>query len=193
MNLKLIAACALTTLALPALAMAADKPTPSAAAQPMQKSASVERRATVTAIDVANRLVTLKGQDGDIFILEAGPELTNFDKLKVGDVVVATYTESLAVEIAAPGKATPGVTGTVSATPTPGQRKVGQQITATLTVESVDAAANKVTLRSADGRSRTVDVINPQAQERLKTLQPGDMAVFTYTESLALRLEPVAK
>ena len=192
MSLRSLIACMLVTLALPAVAISADSAATPAAAQPIKESATVERRATITAIDGPKRLVTLKGQDGDVFEVEAGPEIRNFDKLQVGDVVVANYSESLALEIAAPGAATPGITGSVSGTPTPGQRKVGQQVTATFKVEAVDAAANKVTLSDGAGNSRTIDVRHPKAQERLKTLKPGEMAVITYTESLALRLEKVS-
>jgi hypothetical protein len=192
MNLKMLTVCVLAALAQPVLAVAGDASTKPAVAQPIKESNTIERRATITAIDVQQRLVTLKGQDGDVFEVEAGAEVQNFAKLKVGDVVVANYTESLALEIAAPGKATPGITGSVSGTPTPGQRKVGRQVTATFKVEAVDAAANKVTLSDGAGSSRTIDVKHPQAQQRLKTLKPGDMAVITYTESLALRLEPVS-
>lgn len=42
------------------------------------------------------------------------------------------------------------------------------------------------------GDRRTINVIRPQVQQRPKTLKPGDMAVITYTESLALRLEKVS-
>ena len=192
MNLKMLTACVLASLALPVLAIAEDASTKPAASQPIKESETIERRATITAIDVPKRLVTLKGQDGDVFEVEAGTDIQNFDKLQVGDVVVATYTESLALEIAAPGKATPGITGTVSGTPTPGQRNLGRQVTATFKVEAVDAAANKVTLSDGAGNSRTIDVRHPQAQQRLKTLKPGEMAVITYTESLALRLEKVS-
>jgi hypothetical protein len=192
MNFKMLTACVLASLALPVLAIAEDASTKPAAAQPIKESETLERRATITAIDVPKRLVTLKGQDGDVFEVEAGTDIQNFDKLQVGDVVVATYTESLALEIAAPGKATPGITGTVSGTPTPGQRNLGRQVTATFKVEAVDAAANKVTLNDGAGNSRTIDVRHPQAQQRLKTLKPGEMAVITYTESLALRLEKVS-
>ena len=192
MNLKLVTACMLASMALPATAIPAETPAPVSAAQPIKETETLERRATITAIDVPKRLVTLKGQDGDVFEVEAGPEIRNFDKLKVGDVVVATYMESLALEIAAPGEATPGITESVSGTPTPGQRKLGRQVTATFKVEAVDAAANKVTLSDGAGASRTIDVMHPKAQQRLKTLKPGDMAVITYTESLALRLETVS-
>ena len=192
MNLKLVTACMLASMVLPATAIPAETPAQASAAQPIKESETLERRATITAIDVPKRLVTLKGQDGDVFEVEAGPEIRNLEKLKVGSVVVATYTESLALEIAAPGAATPGITSSVSGTPTPGQRKLGSQVTATFKVEAVDAAANKVTLSDGTGNSRTIDVRHPKAQERLKTLKPGEMAVITYTESLALRLEEVS-
>ena len=134
--------------------------------------------------------MSLKNETGEAFDVEAGPEVTQFDKLKVGDVVVATYTESIAARIAAAGEgAVPGVKESVTGTPTPGNRKVGHEVTATLRVDAVDAKANKVTLSDGAGHSRVVDVVNPKVQERLKTLKPGEMVVVTYTESLAIRLD----
>ena len=191
MNVKALTAWILASLALPTLVLAAETPANPAAGLPVKESKTLERRATITAIDVPARLVTLKGQDGDIFEVVAGPEIRNFDTLQVGDVVVATYTESLALEIAAPGQAAPGVSGSVSGTSTPGHPTLGRQVTATFKIDAVDAKANKVTLSDGAGRSRTIDVLHPQVRERLKTLKPGDMAVITYAESLALRLEKV--
>jgi hypothetical protein len=196
MNRKILAACLAAALTLPTFALAdqsAAKPTVTAApGKGIKATDTVEGRATITAIDAKTRTVSLKGEKGTEFDVEAGPEVVNFDKLKVGDVVVATYTESIAARIAAPSEgAVPGVTQTVTGTPTAGQRKVGHEVTATLKVEAVDAKANKVTLSDGAGHSRTVDVVNPKVQERLKTLKPGDMVVVTYTESLAIRLQPV--
>ena len=107
MNLKLVTACMLASMVLPATAIPAETPAQAAAAQPIKESETIERRATITAIDVPKRLVTLKGQDGDVFEVEAGPEIRNLEKLKVGSVVVATYTESLALEIAAAAQRRP--------------------------------------------------------------------------------------
>ncbi len=193
MKNKILAACLAATLVIPAIALAeqsAAKPA-AAAGKGMSETSTVERRATITAIDTAQRLVTLKGEQGTEFQVEVDPAVKNFDKLKVGDVVAATYTESLALRIASPKEATPGVTESVSGTPSQGQRKVGRQVTATFKIEAVDAKANQVTLSNGAGRSKVIDVVNPQVQERLKTLKPGDMAVITYTESLAIKLEKV--
>ena len=84
MNLKLVTACMLASMVLPATAIPAETPAKAAAAQPIKESETLERRATITAIDVPKRLVTLKGQDGDVFEVEAGTEIRNFEKLQVG-------------------------------------------------------------------------------------------------------------
>ena len=48
-----------------------------------------------------------------------------------------------------------------------------------------------MTLTDDAGRSAPVEDVDPKAQERLKTLQPGEMVVITYTEALALSLNKV--
>ena len=194
MKLTTALACLVVAVAAPmAMTFAADTAaTPSAAGKGLHESRKVERKATITAIDKAKRLATLKAEDGNEFEVEVSPEVKNFDKLQVGDSVVATYTQSVGVRIEPASQASPGVKETAMATPAVGQAKVGREVTATLKVESVDAANNMVTLSDGAGRSAQVDVVDPRARERLKTLKPGEMVVITYTEALALRLEKVA-
>ena len=58
-----------------------------------------ETKATITAIDKAGGFVTLTGQDGFTFnITPRIPE--NLDKVKVGDLVVFTHTQQLALSVA---------------------------------------------------------------------------------------------
>jgi len=45
---------------------------------------AVRVTATVDAIDKAKRLITLKGPEGNLFVVQAGPEVKNFDQIKVG-------------------------------------------------------------------------------------------------------------
>jgi hypothetical protein len=169
----------------------AAKPATATAGKGLHESRTFEKKATITAIDPAKRLVTLKGEGGNTFELEASPDLKTFDTLKVGDVVVAKYTQSVGVHIAPAGQATPGMKTAATATPAPGQAHVGREVTATLKVDSVDVKNNTVTLSDNAGHSAPVDVVDPQARERLKTLKPGEMVVITYTEALALSLEKV--
>lgn len=56
--------------------------------------------AKVTAIDPKTRVVTLTGPKGNSLTFEVGPDVQNLDKVKKGDEVVVSYTESLLVDVA---------------------------------------------------------------------------------------------
>ena len=60
---------------------------------------------------------SLKTASGDLFDVQAGPEIKNFDKIVVGDVVKATYTESVAFKIVPNTESAGGVTQTVNRVP----------------------------------------------------------------------------
>ena len=55
---------------------------------------TVKATATVTAIDAATRYVTLKMPDGKDKTLKCGPEVKNFDLIKVGDKVNFTFVKT---------------------------------------------------------------------------------------------------
>ena len=59
----------------------------------------LERTATVQAIDLDKRMVTLKGEQDNVFDLKEGEEAKNLPQVKVGDQVAITYTEALAIEV----------------------------------------------------------------------------------------------
>src|SRR5690349_20128973 len=61
--------------------------------------------ASVEAVDSAKRMVTLKGPAGDIVTLPVGPELQNFDQIRVGDLVVVRYLAALSLELKKRGSA----------------------------------------------------------------------------------------
>ena len=60
-------------------------------------------------------------------------------------------------------------------------------------ITEVDAKKNKVTLRDAEGKTRTVEVEDPGMREKLSTFKPGDNVEVTYTEAVAASLVPVSK
>lgn len=61
-------------------------------------SAGVQGTVTVTAIDSAKRLVSFQGPGGDIHQVKAGPTI-QLEKLKVGDRLLATYVETVAISL----------------------------------------------------------------------------------------------
>jgi hypothetical protein len=63
---------------------------------------TVQLSATIESIDKATREVTLKGPEGKTKTVKAGDAVKNFDSLKVGDQVVATMTEALAIGVMKP-------------------------------------------------------------------------------------------
>jgi hypothetical protein len=190
MQTRIVLTLLAATLALPALA--ADETTKVAAAnEPMTAAESVEARATVTAIDPSTRIVTLKTEGGETVDVEAGPAVKNFDQIKVGDTVKASYTESIAFQVAPKGE-TPGGTSQ-SVNRIPGGAAVGKTITTSFKVASIDPATNVLWVTLPNGNTKKIHVEDPVAQQRLKTLSPGNVVAVTYTESVAVQLEKLAK
>lgn len=71
-------------------------------------AAGIQATVTVTAIDLKNRMVVFQGPQGNLYQVKAGPKI-QLDKLKVGDKLLATYEEAVAVKLekkkTAPAKA----------------------------------------------------------------------------------------
>ena len=58
---------------------------------------------------------------------------------------------------------------------------------------SIDSASNRITFKRADGTVQRVAVEDPQAQQRIRKLKPGDAVSVTYTEQLAVSVQPVLR
>jgi hypothetical protein len=173
-----------TTIAILTISMAGV-----AAAQTMPKplTEKVTVTATIEAIDRANRLVTLKGEKGNVQTLQVGQQMKRFDELKVGDSVRATYMESVAVVVRQPGQPAPTSGSAVTrSTGTPGATAAVQE-TVTVTVVSVDKAKQAVTVKRKDGSEVSMRVENPKYLEAVK---PGDTVDITYTRALLVEVEP---
>ncbi|MEO8487599.1 MAG: hypothetical protein ABI585_14810 [Betaproteobacteria bacterium] len=113
--------------------------------------------------------------------------------MKVGDQVKARYVEALTLELKK------GSTAIVSRTDTAGAAAAkagqapgamaGRQVTVMAEVVAVDAAKQVVTLR---GPQRTVEMkIADPAQ--FKRVAKGDRVEATYTEAMAIAVEPMKK
>lgn len=154
---------------------------------------TVEFSAAITAIDKASRTITLKGPKGDEVKVVAGPEVKNFDQLKVGDVVNAKYLESLVLELKKGGGLPVAKTekaGTASAKPGEKPGAVGgRQVTVVGNVTKIDAATQTVTVK---GPERTVD-LKVRDPEQFKLIAVGDQIQATYSEALAVAVTPAAK
>ncbi len=154
---------------------------------------TIEVTATVEAIDKAARTVTLKGEDGHEHTITVGPKVKNFSHIKVGDQVIARYVEALTLELKKGGTAIVARTDTMEgAKAKPGEKPagaVGHQVHVTADVIAVDPATQTVTLR---GPKHTVELtLHDPAQFKLVSV--GDQVEATYTEAVAIAVEPAKK
>jgi hypothetical protein len=154
---------------------------------------AVRVTASVEAIDKDKRLVTLKGPEGNSFVVQAGPEVKNFAQIKVGDLVVVRYIEALTLELKPGGGAMRERTERESAAVAkPGERPgiaSGRQVTVIADVIALDAKKQTVRLR---GPQRMVD-LKVRDPEQFKLIKVGDQVEATFTEAVALSVEPAPK
>ncbi len=147
--------------------------------------------ATVEKIDLATRVVTLRGEDGKVFDIKAGEEVRNLPQVEVGDQVVTTYYESLAYSVHKPGSMAAGASvSTDAARAEPGDKPGGvasNVVQVVATIVAIDKATPSVTLKKADGEVVAIRVREPK---RLEGVAVGDMVEITYTEALAIAVQP---
>ena len=153
----------------------------------------VKVMATVEAVDLTNRVVSLKGPKGNVFDLKVGDKVKNLPQVKVGDKVVARYYESIAVRLMKPGE--PGGAAATQAVGAakPGKRPggvVANQVTVTATIEDISPKKTYVTLKGPAGKSVDVKVRDPKNLENVKV---EDQVEITYTEALAISVEKAKK
>ena len=68
--------------------------------------------------------------------------------------------------------------------------QVAKTTNITVTITSVDTKSNLVNFSGPDGLVRSITVETPQAKEFIKQLKPGDTVVVTFTEAVAVSVEP---
>jgi hypothetical protein len=156
-------------------------------------AAAVSVTARVEAIDAAQRTVTLKGPKGNLKTMAVGPDVRNFDQIKVGDMVVARYVESLTLTLKKDGKELRSMGEAMDgARAKPGEKPagiVGRQVEVTADVIAVNAKMRTITLK---GPKQTVELKVPD-RKQFKLVKVGDQIQAVYTEALALSVEPAMK
>ncbi|KIY42543.1 hypothetical protein TZ03_00310 [Pseudomonas sp. 10-1B] len=182
---SLARAVALATLASAAslMAQAADIPIGSEA---LESHVTTQ----VTAIDLANRQVTVKGPDDkkDVTfqLTEKAKALPN---LKVGDQVDIYVTRAVAYVLNTDVGGAPKASeesGTIRATadnPNPGGEAF-RQVRVTSQIKKIDLKQHEVSLLPPEGKLQVVKVENPELQERMKNLKIGQTVDAIYTEVL---------
>ena len=190
----IIAVAVVFALAIGTVAVGQDKKgEPAAGKTKVVREKVVKVMATVEAVDVDKRVVSLKGPKGNVFDLKVGEQVKNLPQVKVGDQVVARYYESIAVRLMKPGE--PGGAAATQAVGVarPGERPAGvvaNQVTVNATIEDISPKKTFVTLKGPGGKAVDVKVRDPKNLENVKV---GDQVEITYTEAVAISVEKAKK
>jgi hypothetical protein len=152
--------------------------------------------ATVTAIDMENRLVTIEGPDGNSLVVQASDKVKNLPQVEVGDKVVMKYFDSITANIVKLGKDEKLGTEVVGARASAplGEKPAGAgvvEMTRRVEVVFVDPIQKFISVRSPDRGFRKISLKeSPDLQHYLKELKEGDVVEVTYTEAMAIEVVP---
>jgi len=179
-----------------ALLCAEEKPAATAARMAREDAVLVTVTASVEAINLANREVTLKGPLGNTVSFTVDQRVKRLDEVKVGDLVRADYYVSFATELRKPteaeernpitllegaGKTPPGTS------PAAGELRRFKVVT---TIEGLDRPTRTITVKGPRGNYLTARVADPS---KLTKMRIGENIVVNYTEALAISLEKADK
>ncbi len=152
--------------------------------EPVTSQRLIESPATVTAIDLPARRLAVTTADGTRSDVMLDPTVKNIDRIEVGDRVVVSYYQGVAAEVKKPGNG-PGEPRASGAAPSP-----GAQVRTTVNVVAIDTRANTITVRSPDGRTRTLSVVREEGQRFIRGLRAGDEVEIAFTEAVAVGVRP---
>jgi len=147
---------------------------------------------TVTAVDKAEKLVTVQVPSGQKYTLKVGNPY-NLDAASVGARVVVNYYDSVSVRKKKAGESLPalsvnGGVVTAKAGGVPGA-VAEEHLKAVVSVVQVDKANGTVTIKGADGSVETAKANNPKVLSHLKA---GDDLVITASRATAISLDKEA-
>ena len=187
------AALAAALLLSPTLALTAHaQPTPVG----VGSSDTITIRAKGAKIDLAHRLVTLTGPEGNSVTVKVSEDVRNLAQVRPGMTVLARYYASTVLVLSPPGVAIPEDSVTAAgARAAQGQlpgAAIGDRTVITGLVVGVDLTAHTLSLVDPKGgRVRTLQVSDPERQAQLRAVKVGDKLTVITTAALAVSVEPV--
>ena len=143
---------------------------------------------TIEAIEASTRTVTLKKADGTFVTTVAGPDITRFAELKLGDTVNVRYYDNVVVRVKQPGEAdvisgARGTTGSEQVLPGGTRAK---QLTITATITAIDPNTPSITFTGPNGWKYSSRV---QDMEALAKVKVGDKVDIVWTEAVLVSVE----
>lgn len=143
---------------------------------------------TITAIDAANRMVTVQTSDGRTVRGKVSEAVGGLSDVKVGDRIEAAFRQTMTFVLLGPNAKTPAdrmqsrdVVASGGGAPPAGA--MATTATATWIVTAVDTARNTISMVDpAGGRVESFDVETPEGRSQLPKVKPGDKLTVSLVE-----------
>jgi len=145
---------------------------------------------TITAIDAANRMVTVQTSDGRTVRGKVSETVGGLSDVKVGDRIEAAMRQTMNFVLLGPNAKTPAdrmqsrdVVASGGGAPPAGA--MATTATATWIVTAVDTARNTISMVDpAGGRVESFDVETPEGRSQLPKVKPGDKLTVSLVEHI---------
>jgi hypothetical protein len=141
---------------------------------------------TVQAINPEDRTVVLLHGDGSTSVYKCGPDVRNFNQIKVGDQVTATVAESVALVLTRDGMPPAAGTASVMVRAPLGDKPAARMVDTTAftaKVVGIDATNRTVTLETPSGPNQTIEA-GPGVD--LAAVSIGDTVGVKITKAIAI-------
>lgn len=183
----IVATLAAIGLAAPAAALAQP-------ATVLQSTQRASEKVTVVSVDVANRRLVVRKDSGETASFKVPVEVRNFQNLKPGDVITATYYLETEFALSPPNKPMPADTDvTIAARARSGELPaavVANRLVVTGAVLAIDTKAHTLKVVSPQGGEvHTFTVASPEGRQLMGQMKPGDTITAYVTESLLISTE----
>ena len=165
------------------------------AAPPPEPVSTAERRdatGTVIAVFPRTRLIRVTTDAGTPLTLHVPDEVSDFDRIQVGDRIASSYYEAVAAEVTdAPARGeAPVVTRELGSDGNRPRATRSRMYTGVVTIESIDSTRNMVRINGPEGWPTEVAVQQPEMRAFVAALEPGDRVMVTYSRAEAITITP---
>jgi Cu/Ag efflux protein CusF len=146
--------------------------------------------ATVEAVDVAARKITLRTAKGEMRTVAVPAEATRLAEMKVGDTVTATFYDNIVLRVKAAGEPDVDTRELDVTTPAGGAKPggtVASQQTMTATIDAIDLNEPSISFKGPKDWAYRTRVQDKAALQQVKV---GDRVDITWTEATLVSVTP---
>lgn len=147
----------------------------------------------VTGLDAGDRLVSVRGDDGQERTFQVDKEVERLEDIQVGDHVQVYFQRSLVFDMQPAGSVEPGAyIWQDESHPDSGRPGVVEQevVTVLSPLVAVDTRAHTISVQAPNGTVHVLDVEQPHHREALSRLNVGDLLRIQFRRLLAVRITP---